>query len=169
MSRLFFLLFLFSSIAGAAEKATPAKKESKISLQERLSYGAKVASGYMDGTSFGRTHYIEADLYLDYILIPEISTARLSLLSRVSDAKDYLGVQFALPFFLNIPEVGLRSYLAPGYRLISRGHHAPQIEGAISLAAFQNLGMGVGYRLIFNEWTDNGLKDESQFFIHINL
>lgn len=57
--------------------------------------------------------------------------------------------------------------MAPGYRLLSRGIHAPIAEAGVSYE--KAFGIGVAYRIIFYEVSGSNFKDEGQLIFKINL
>lgn len=105
--------------------------------------------------------YFELELYGDY-KYSETLAFRGSLFGRSVDGDQFFGGQLVTPLNVKIAPK-LFSYMAPGYRFMSRGFSAPTLEAGLNLSTFGD--WGLGYRLIFNEWVKNGLKNETQFFI----
>lgn len=65
-----------------------------------MSYGARAGVGKMTNEiTDKKTSYVETEVYADYGLNTYLAI-RGSLLGRISDEHDYLGIQAAMPFFI---------------------------------------------------------------------
>jgi len=106
--------------------------------------------------------YVEAEAYVQYFL-SNMFALRLGGFGRFSDDRNYGGFQFSSPLVLDVKRLGLATYMAPGYRYMNRGLSAPTLESGLNLNFIGDVGLG--YRLILNEWVKNGLKTEGQVFV----
>jgi hypothetical protein len=153
MKLAFFLFVMFFSLQSA--KALP------------IEFAARVSSGklqFVDQLDFEK--YVEAEVYAQYYF-SNMFALRLGGFGRFSDEQNYGGAQFAAPLILDVNRLGLSTYMAPGYRYMNRGLSAPTLESGLNLKMLGDI--GIGYRLILNEWVNNGLKTEGQFFVSVGF
>jgi|GEM_PF-2960570 len=132
-----------------------------------LDFGLRINSGrlqFVDQIEFKK--YVETEIYAQYY-ISNMWALRLGGFGRFSDERNYGGAQIAVPFILDVNRLSLATYMAPGYRYMNRGFSAPTLESGLNLKMIGNL--GIGYRLILNEWVKNGLKTEGQFFLSLGF
>lgn len=132
-----------------------------------IDFGARLNSGrlqFVDQSDFEK--YLEVEVYSQYYF-SNMWAVRLSGFGRLSDERNYGGAQLSTPLILDVNRLGLATYMAPGYRYMNRGLSAPTLESGLNLKMLGDVGLG--YRLILNEWVKNGLKTEGQFFFSIGF
>jgi len=132
-----------------------------------VDFGFRITSGklqYVDQPDFEK--YVEAEVHAQYYF-SNMFALRLGGFGRFSDEQNYGGAQLSAPLILDVNRLGLATYMAPGYRYMNKGLSAPTLESGLNLKMLGDL--GIGYRLILNEWVNNGLKTEGQFFVSISF
>ena len=144
-----FLIFFFNGVSAQA----------KI-----FNFGLSATTGRMQFTGQSDSDkHIEIELFSQYTLFENLGL-RLSAFGRVGDERNFSGGQISIPLNLEAKPLFFSTYMAPGYRFMSGGFHAPTLETGFSWDRW-----GLGYRLIFNDWVKNGLETEAQFFFQISL
>jgi len=129
-----------------------------------LTYNASVTTGDMQFEGQSAESFTETQVGLSYSFNPTFSIQASILARFVENDENYYGGQVLAPITSSVfpTLLSLQAYIAPGFRIL-RGYEAPVIEGGVS-AGYKMARLGLGYRVIFNEAFDNGLKDESQIF-----
>ncbi len=138
-----------------------------ISLKaNEITYELTGAVGTMK-SSQGSETYNEVELGANY-KVNDFFSLRGSAFTRFTKTS-YSGLNLASRFFMTYRagDFIMQSFVGPGYRFMSRGFHAPLIEGGIGFK-YPGIQFSLGYRMIANESVDNGLDNDGQFFLSFN-